>query len=115
MRSLRALALRFRNLVVGRARGDREFADELESHLQFHIDDNLRAGMAPAEARRAALLRLGGVAQTVERQRDRRIIGQLDVWLKDVRFAGRGLRKTPAFTTMAVAPKPGLRCSVRAA
>ena len=40
---------------------------ELESHLQLHIDDNIHAGMTPAEARRRALIALGGVEQTKER------------------------------------------------
>ncbi len=101
--ALRAWSVRLRNLVAGRARGDRDFADEIHSHLQLHIDDNIRAGMSPAEARRTALLRLGGVAQTAERHRDRRGLPQVDAWMKDLRFAARGLRKTPAFTIMAIA------------
>jgi len=49
-----------------RRRAELDLAAELESHLQLHIDDNLRAGMTPAEARRAALLKLGGVEATRE-------------------------------------------------
>ena len=44
-----------------RKRREREFAEELESHLAFHMEDNLRAGMSPEEARRQALIKLGGV------------------------------------------------------
>ena len=47
-------------------------ADVLVAHLQLHIDDNLRQGMSEAEARREALLKLGGLEQTKERYRDRR-------------------------------------------
>ena len=52
MRSLRALLLRLRHLVVGRERGERDFADEIHSHLQLHIDDNIRAGMSPGLRKR---------------------------------------------------------------
>jgi macrolide transport system ATP-binding/permease protein len=51
---------------------DREFSDELESHLEMHIVDNLRAGMIPEEARRHALVALRGVEQTKGRYRERR-------------------------------------------
>lgn len=53
-----------------RARCNRELAEELESHIQMHVDDNLRTGMTPAAARRDALMKLGGVQQTAERCRD---------------------------------------------
>src|SRR5262245_1280370 len=79
---------------------DREFARELESHLQMHIDDNLRAGMTREEARRHALLRLGGVDQTMEQYRDRRGVPWLDTWFKDVRFAWRLMARSPGFTAV---------------
>jgi hypothetical protein len=44
-----------------RQRREREFAGELESHLAFHFEDNIRAGMSPEEARLVALVKLGGV------------------------------------------------------
>lgn len=44
-----------------KSKGEAEFAAELESHLQLHIEDNLRGGMAPEAARRDALLKLGGM------------------------------------------------------
>jgi hypothetical protein len=40
--------------------GEQELAAEMESHLQMHIEDNLRAGMSAEEARRQALIKLGG-------------------------------------------------------
>ena len=55
-----------------RERADRELAAELESHLQMHIADNVRAGMTPEGARRDALMRLGGAEQTMESCRDQR-------------------------------------------
>src|SRR5258708_1853228 len=69
MSSLRAWCLRFTGLFH-KEQKDREFADELGSHLQMHIEDNLRIGMSPAEARRNALIKLGGIEQTKEKYRD---------------------------------------------
>ena len=63
--SLRSLLLRVAGLFRSERR-DREFEAELESHLQLHIDDFVRSGMGPAEARRQALIRLGGIEQTRE-------------------------------------------------
>ena len=68
IRQLRALLVRLAGLF-GHEAQDRELAEELESHLQMHIEDNVRAGMAPQEARRQALIKLGGVAQTIEEYR----------------------------------------------
>ena len=51
-------------------RREREFAEELESHLAMRIEDNLRAGMSPEEARRRALVKLGGVTQVQELHRE---------------------------------------------
>ena len=56
MRTLRAWFLRLMS-VFGSTRAERELAAEIESHLQLHIDDNVRAGMSPAEARRWAASR----------------------------------------------------------
>ena len=54
-RRLLAWCSRFLGLFQ-RSRRDRELAEEIESHLQLHVDDNIRAGMTPEEARRAAIL-----------------------------------------------------------
>ena len=71
MRPLRAFFSRIAGSFAP-ARRDRELADELASHLQMHIDDNVRAGMTADEARRHALIKLGGVDQVKEQYRDRR-------------------------------------------
>jgi len=63
MRHLRVWLSRIAELF-GKRRREREFSAEMDSHLQLHIDDNLLAGMSPAQARRAAIMKLGGVEQT---------------------------------------------------
>jgi predicted permease len=101
MRRLRA-GWRRLGTFLGRQRSERELADEIESHLQLHIDDNLRAGMTPGEARRQAVLALGGVEQAKEQYRDRLGLPGLEALVQDVRFGARMLRKHPAFTASAV-------------
>jgi putative ABC transport system permease protein len=101
MRALRAWFLRFGGLF-GKQRRDRELAAELESHVQLHTEENLRAGMPPEEARRAALIKLGGIEQTTESYRDRRGLPWLETLLQDIRFGSRMLAKSPAVTTVIV-------------
>ena len=84
------------------ARGERDFADELQSHLDLHVEDNLRAGMTPAEARRLALLKLGSVAAVSEAHRERRGLPLVESLIQDVRYAMRGLTRSRAFTLACV-------------
>ncbi|MGH9162435.1 MAG: permease prefix domain 1-containing protein [Vicinamibacteraceae bacterium] len=67
--SLRALLVRVRDLVR-RRQVERELDDEIRAHLEQAELDNLRAGVPPEEARRAARLSFGGVEQVKETQRD---------------------------------------------
>jgi putative ABC transport system permease protein len=94
----------FRRLVAifHKPQRDAELAAELESHLQFHMEDNLRNGMTHDAARRDALLKLGGLEQTKEIYRDQRGLPFLESVLTDLRFGGRMLRKSPGFTVVAV-------------
>ncbi len=100
MRQLRAWLLRFKGLFQKDAR-DADFSEELESHLQMHVDDNIRAGMSPQEARRVAVMKLGGVEQAREAYRDRATIPFLESVVQDLRFTLRQLRKNRAFTVTA--------------
>src|SRR5215813_5813898 len=101
LRQLRAFLVRLFG-VLNRARREREFAEELESHLAMHIEDNLRAGMSPEEARRVALLKLGGVTLTKELHREQEGLPMLEILLRDVRYGARLLLKRPGFTLIAV-------------
>src|SRR2546425_8296835 len=101
MRKLRELFLRFGGLF-NKQRRDRELEDEIESHLQLHIDDNLRLGMTLEEARRQAMLQFGGIESTKESYRDQRGLPILDTFFQDIRFGARQLRKNPGFTAVAV-------------
>src|SRR5215472_18421809 len=94
---LRAFWVRLRGMLEGN-RANEEFAAELESHLQMHIEDNLRAGMTHEQARRNALIKLGGVEQIKQAYRERRRLPLLETIARDVRYAARQLRKNPGFT-----------------
>jgi len=81
---------------------DQELSEELQIHLQMHIEDNVRAGMSLPEARRNALIKLGGLVQTQELYRERRGLPMLETILSDARFGIRMLRKNPGFTVVAI-------------
>ena len=100
MRRLVAVLRRLR-AIFERDRLDRELAAELDSHLAMHVDDNVRAGMPRDEARRQALLKLGGVAQVEEQYRHVRGIPFIERLMRDVRFAARTLGAAPVFTSVA--------------
>jgi predicted permease len=101
MRLLRAWLLRVCGTFAGGQR-EREMAEELETNLALQIEDNIRSGMPSDEARRQALIRLGGVEQTKESYRDRRGLPSLDTLQQDLRYGFRMLCKNPGFTALAI-------------
>jgi predicted permease len=90
-----------RNLIFTR-RVDADLDQEVHSHLEMLIEEKIRAGMAPAEAQRAARIELGGVEQVKIHVRDSRTGAFLDSLVQDVRFAIRSLRRTSALTAFVV-------------
>lgn len=101
MRKLRELVQRFGGLF-NKSRKDLELDDEIESHLQLHIDDKLRMGMTPEEARREAVIKLGGIESMKEAYRDQRGLPALETLWQDVRYGVRMLRKNRGFTAVAI-------------
>ncbi len=89
--------------MFGKARMDRELNEELTSHVEMHVADNLRAGMTPEEARRNALMKLGGVEQTKEEYRSGGELRGWRRWPQDFSFGARILRKNYGFSLVAVA------------
>jgi predicted permease len=101
MHKIRAFWFRLLGLLHSSNTAD-DFSAELASHIAMHTEDGVRAGLAPEEARRRALIRLGGAEQTRQSYRERRTLPWLENLVRDLRFSLRMLAKHPAATAVAI-------------
>jgi putative ABC transport system permease protein len=98
---IQTLPLRLRSLFRGRLI-DQELDEELRYHLESKAQEYIARGMSLDDARRTALIELGGVEQTKEACRDQRGMNWIEILVQDLRYGLRQLRRRPTFTTIAI-------------
>jgi predicted permease len=81
---------------------DQEFTEEIQAYLDMVTEENIRQGLTPQEARRNALVEVGGVEQVQERVREIRMGQFIETTWRDIRFGVRALVHSPIFTVVTV-------------
>jgi len=95
-----SLSFRFRSFLHP-AQVDEEMKEELREHLKQQIDENVAKGMPPEEARRSAILAMGGITQIEQQCRDARGGSIFADFLQDLRYGFRQLLRSPGFSALA--------------
>ena len=101
MKTIRAACWRLLGLFRKKRR-DEELAAEIQHHLDALTERKIAAGMSPTEARNTALREFGGVEQCKELAREQRVWMWPDQLRQDLRFGFRMLRRSPAFSSLAI-------------
>jgi predicted permease len=83
-------------------RVDQEFTEEIQAYLDMVTEENIRQGLTPQEARRNALVEVGGVEQVQERVREIRMGQFIETTWRDIRFGVRALVHSPIFAVVTV-------------
>lgn len=92
--------MRLLGMMQGTA--DEEFSAELDAHIAMQVEDGVRAGLSEEEARRRALMQLGGMEQAKQMRREGRTLPWIENLGRDSKYAVRTLAKHPAVTLVAV-------------